>query len=276
MVRGAPESFCARAGWDFGMFSGLTRLLQNMNVKTAASITVSVTLLGFVISMFVFGPRWLNPDDADMLNRLLGRAGDSPLALIGVVSVYCLLALTGFPQIALFAATVLVFGPTLGAVYAWVATMVSATLTFGLGHFFGGQWVKRFGGQRTQATIDFLGRHGILASGLIRVVPSAPFIVVNAAAGAAHLPLWKYLVGTGVGIVPKIVVVAFLRVLIPDQAAFDQGIKGILAFFTSREPMELALVAAAILGWIGLLFLARRLYVRLRRRDGARGEEGGA
>lgn len=256
------------------MASWLTRLresLNNMDAKAATSIVVSLTLLGFVISMFVFGPRWLNPDDADMLNRLLGRAADSPWALIGVVSVYSLLALTGFPQIALFAATVLVFGPTLGAVYAWVGTMASATLTFGLGHFFGGQWVKRLGGQRAQATIDFLGRHGILASGLIRVVPSAPFIVVNAAAGAAHLPLWKYLVGTGVGIVPKIVVVAFLRVLFPDQAAFDQGVRGILAFFTSREPREFALVAAVVAGWIGLLLLARLFYLRLRVRDGGRG-----
>lgn len=256
------------------MASWLTRLresLNNMDAKAATSIVVSLTLLGFVLSMFVLGPRWLNPDDADMLNRLLGRAADSPLALIGVVSVYSLLALTGFPQIALFAATVLVFGPTLGAVYAWVGTMASATLTFGLGHFFGGQWVKRLGGQRAQATIDFLGRHGILASGLIRVVPSAPFIVVNAAAGAAHLPLWKYLVGTGVGIVPKIVVVAFLRVLFPDQAAFDQGVRGILAFFTSREPREFALVAAVVAGWIGLLLLARLFYLRLRSRDETRG-----
>ncbi|NWG72259.1 MAG: TVP38/TMEM64 family protein [Parvularculaceae bacterium] len=254
------------------MSSWLTRLrefLNHMDVKAATSIAVSLTLLGFVITMFVFGPRWLSSDDAAMLNGLLGRAADSPLALVGVVSVYSLLALTGFPQIALFAATVLVFGPTLGAVYAWIGTMASATLTFGLGHFFGGQWVKRFGGRRTQSVIEFLGRHGILASGLIRVVPSAPFIVVNAAAGAAHLPLWKYLVGTGIGIVPKIVVVAFLRLLFPDQTAFDQGIKGILAFFTSREPREFAMVAAVIVGWIGLILLARLLYVRLRRQAGS-------
>jgi len=108
------------------MASWLTRLRESLggaDMKSVASIAVSLTLLGFVISMFVFGPQWLNPDDADMLNRLLGRAADSPLALLGVVSVYSLLALTGFPQIALFAATVLVFGPTLGAIYAWIGTM---------------------------------------------------------------------------------------------------------------------------------------------------------
>jgi uncharacterized membrane protein YdjX (TVP38/TMEM64 family) len=255
----------------------LTRLreaVNNMDAKAATSLVVSLTLLGFVISMFVFGPQWLNPDDTDMLNRLLGRAADSPLALIGVISVYSLLALTGFPQIALFAATVLVFGPTTGAIYAWIGTMVSATLTFWMGRFFGGGWVKRLGGQRTEATIAFLARHGIVASGLIRVVPSAPFIVVNAAAGAAHLPLWKYLVGTGFGIVPKIAVVAFLSVLFPDKAAFNQGITGILSFFTSREPKELALVAGVILGWIGLLALARAIYLRMRRRDdGGRDEK---
>lgn len=251
--------------WNW--LKALRESIARMDGKTIASLVVSLTLLGFVAAMFVFGPRWLDGDE-EMLNRLMGRVADSPLAVVGVVSIYVLLALTGFPQIALFAATVLIFGPTTGAIYSWVGTMVSATLTFGLGHLFGGQWVRRFGGERTQATIDFLGRHGILASGLIRLVPiGAPFIVCNAAAGAARLPLWKYLVGTGIGIVPKILVVAFLRVLFPDQAAFNQGISGILAFFTSREPKEFALVAAVVLAWVGLLALARWVYVRMRRHD---------
>ena len=100
----------------------------------------------------------------------------SPFAVLGVMSIFAFLALTGFPQILLITATVIVFGPKNGAFYSWLATMASATLTFGLGHFLGGRWVRRFGGERVQRTIDFIGRHGILASGLVRVVPSAPGI----------------------------------------------------------------------------------------------------
>jgi uncharacterized membrane protein YdjX (TVP38/TMEM64 family) len=197
----------------------------------------------------------------------MSKAAASPWALVGVTSIYTLLAFTAFPQIFLLMATVIVFGPQAGAIYAWIATMVSATLTFFLGHSLGGRWVRRLGGDPAQSMIDFLGRHGVLASGLIRVVPSAPFIVVNAAAGAAHIPLWKYWLGTGVGIVPKIVLIAVFGVLAPDPAALQQGIDGVVEFFTSRKPRDLALLAVIVPAWLGLLLAGRWFYMRVRRKD---------
>ncbi|MEK7264741.1 MAG: VTT domain-containing protein [Pseudomonadota bacterium] len=198
------------------------------------------------------------------MKRVLFRASQSAWAVPIVVSVFVILALTGFPQILLITATVLTFGAVDGAFFSWLATMISATLTFGLGHWFGGRFVRRFGGERAQATIDVIGRHGILASGLIRVVPSAPFIVVNAAAGAAHIPLWKYWAGTSIGIVPKILVVAVLSTLAPDDHTATAGIRGVYEFFISREPRDLALIAAVIVVWLGFLLLVRWFYERMR------------
>lgn len=251
----------------FAFVRGLARFLNNMDAKAMTSLCVSIVLLVFVVLMFVYGKTWLSLDEDGKLTEMLVKAASHPWALVGVVSVYVLLALTGFPQILLFAATVITFGPQTGALYAWVATMASATFTFGLGHALGGTWVKRFGGDRVHATIGFLGRHGILASGLVRVVPSAPFIVVNAAAGAARIPLWKFWAGTGVGIVPKIVLIAVIGAVAPSQAVLKQGVSGVLEFFTSREPRDLAIMALIIPAWLGLLLAARWLYLRMRRRD---------
>ena len=131
----------------------------------------------------------------------------------------------------------------------------------------GGRWVRRFGGERVQRTIDFIGRHGILASGLVRVVPSAPFIVVNAAAGAAHIPMWKYWAGTGVGIIPKILLVAGLAAFTPDANALKDGVAGLVDFFTTRDPAHLSIVALIVIGWLGFLILVRWLYRRLRKQD---------
>ena len=251
----------------FAFVRRLNRFLSTMDAKAWTSLGVSLALLGFVIAMFVYGQRWLHLDQEGRLTELMMRSAASPWAILGVVSVYVLLALTGFPQILLFTATVIAFGPKTGALYSWFATMVSATITFALGHMFGGRWVKKFGGERAQATINFLGRHAILASGLVRVVPSAPFIVVNAAAGAAHLPLWKYWVGTGVGIVPKIALVAVIGALAPDSAALKEGVGGLVGFFTSRQPGDLAIMALIIPAWLAFLLAVRWYYLRLRRRD---------
>lgn len=247
----------------------LGRFLNSMDAKAITSLFVSVILLIFVVLMFLYGRQWLHLNEDEKLIELMGRAAESPYAIIGVISVFSLLALTGFPQILLITATVIAFGPKNGAIYAWIATMASATLTFGLGHFLGGRWVRRVGGERVQRTIDFIGRHGIIASGLVRLVPSAPFIVVNAAAGAAHIPMWKFWAGTGAGIIPKILLVAILSVLAPEPGALKDGVSGVVDFFTSRNPRDLALVVAVVAAWLGFLLLMRLIYRRMRRNDAA-------
>lgn len=248
---------------------GLAQFLSRMDAKAATSLAISISLLLFVLFMLAFGQQWLNLDEEGKLGRILLATSQSPWAVVGVISVFSLLAMTGFPQILLITATVIVFGPRLGAAYAWLATMASASLTFGLGHFLGSRWVRRFGGERMQRLINFLSRHGILASGLIRVVPSAPFLVVNAAAGAAHIPLWKYWMGTGFGIIPKIAVVALLAVIAPTTTGLEHNVDGIVEFFLSREPRDIALIAAIIVLWVGFLILMRWLYKRLRAEERA-------
>ncbi len=251
----------------------LSSFLSSMDAKAATSLAVSIILLAFVVFMLLFGQGWMNLDAEDggiaQVNRIIAAAAESPYALIGVVSIFSLLALTGFPQILMITATVIVFGPVTGALYAWFATMASATLTFGLGHFLGGRWVRGLAGDRVQRTVNFLHNHGIVASGMIRVVPSAPFIVVNAAAGTAHIPLWKYWIGTGIGIIPKIAVVAILAAYFPDARTLSEGVDGVVDFFTSREPRDLAIIAGVIAAWLGFLLLVRIVYRRMRAKERA-------
>lgn len=237
-------------------------------MRALISLLVSIVLLVFVGTMFVFGQEWMQLGRDGAIDDVFSHAASSPWALFGVISIYSLLALTGFPQILMIVATVAAFGPLQGAIYSWIATMMSASLTFGFGHLVGGQWVKKFGGERGQATIDFLAQHGALASGLIRVVPSAPFIVVNTAAGAAHIPVWKYWLGSGIGIIPKIALVAGLGALVPDASYWKQGVNGVVAFFQSRAPGDLLLMALIIPAWLVFLYLVRKIYGRLIAREG--------
>lgn len=249
----------------------LTTFLSSMDAKAATSLAVSVILLFFVVFMLLFGQGWMNVDADDdglqQVNRIVAAAAESPYALAGVVSIFSLLALAGFPQILLITATVIVFGPVTGALYAWLATMASSTLTFGLGHFLGGRWVRGLAGDRVQRTINFLHYHGVAASGMIRVVPSAPFIVINAAAGAAHIPLWKYWLGTGIGIVPKIALVAVLAAYFPDTHTLSEGVDGVVGFFLSREPRDIAVIVGVIAAWLGFLVLVRGIYKGMRARE---------
>ncbi|MDZ7628630.1 MAG: VTT domain-containing protein [Parvularculaceae bacterium] len=250
--------------WALG---SVCRFLTSMDAKTLTSIVVSVGLMLAVSILFLFGQTWIQFGDEGGLATWLAEFSQSPLAVPTVMAVFVLLALTGFPQWFLIAGTILAFGPRDGAFLSWLATMVSATVTFMLGRFTGGAWVRRFGGERTKSTIELIGRHGILASGLIRIIPSGPFIVVNAAAGAARLPFWKYLAGTSVGIIPKILIVAALSGVAPEQRNLAAGPTEIFHFLGSLSGADWVLFGAVAFGWLGLILFVRQFYVGLQGAD---------
>lgn len=191
---------------------------------------------------------------------LAGLAG-SPWAVFGVMAAFAVLALVGAPQFVLIGLTVSIFGPRDGALYSWAATMASATFTFGIGYFLGRSWLTR-AGERVTSLVGFLARRGILASALIRVVPSAPFIVVNAAAGAARIPLWKYWAGSGVGIVPKIIFVASLGAVASNGD--DQEGASVLGFMAQWNLGDFLLLGGIIALWLIFILFVRRFYLRLR------------
>ncbi|MEE9328782.1 MAG: VTT domain-containing protein [Parvularculaceae bacterium] len=217
------------------------------------SFLVTIALMGFVVAMLLYGGEWLGLDK-DKLDEIMGRIADTPFAIIGVICVFAVLALTGFPQTLLIAGTVAVFGAQVGSSYAWIATMISATLTFALGHMFGGRAVRRLSAGRAVTMIETVQRHGILTTMMVRWTPSAPFIVVNAIAGAAHISILKFWLGTGIGIIPKILFIAY----------FSEQVDDVMKFFTSRDPKHLIAIGALLGGWIAFLLLMRWLFRKLR------------
>lgn len=239
------------------LFALIGQFLNNMDRKAWTSLFVMMALLGFVAFMLLFG-RDLFGIDERKLQDIMASIADSPLALVSVISVYCVLALTGFPQTLLFAGTSAVFGPFTGALYSWIATMCSATLTFLIGSMFGGRLTDRFEQGRIASLIDLLKRHGIVTTMMIRWTPSAPFIVINSACGAARIPIWKFWLGTGIGIIPKILFVSI----------FTDQVNSIMDFLTTLNWRELIIIGPLVVLWFAFLLFVRWLFVRFRRRNG--------
>ena len=55
----------------------------------------------------------------------------------------------------------------------------------------------------------------------------------------------------------------------PSVEVLKDGVTGVVAFFTSREPRDLALIALIIAVWLGFLLFVRWIYRRMRRRESA-------
>lgn len=124
------------------------------------------------------------------------------------VAVFVALALLGAPQVVLIGAVVLAFGGAAGGVLAWAATMASSLLGFALGRW-GGVSARL---ARSPAWLDglqaLMRRRAVWAAFLVRWVPTGPAILVNMAFGAAGVRWRAFALGTGLGIVPKIAVIA--------------------------------------------------------------------
>ena len=187
----------------------LLRALTNLDARAWRTLAVSFVLFGGVGLVFVFGAAALGLKGGAGVERWLGAGLHGPEAPLAAVAGFCLLAFLGAPQILLIAAAVVAFGPWAGAAYSWLGTEVSSLIGFALGRRFGARVLRDYAGAGVNAFVGLVGRHGFWASLVVRLVPSAPFIVINMAAGATPMGWGAFAVGTALGIAPKIALTAF-------------------------------------------------------------------
>lgn len=130
---------------------------------------------------------------------------DLPFTPVAAILCYALAGVLMVPVTLLIAVTGIVFGPFEGAAYAICGSMLSAFLTYWIGRWFGRDTLQSLLGGRINRLSHRLAQRGILAMVVIRVLPVAPFTVINVVAGAFRIRLRDFLAGTLVGMTPGIV-----------------------------------------------------------------------
>jgi phospholipase D1/2 len=139
------------------------------------------------------------------LADVLRFAEQNRLSLQGfgaVLIAFCLSTLLFVPVNIMIAATGALFGPLLGLLYALSGSLLAAGLSFAIGRGLGRAWVRRLASRRVNALNKRLSEHGLLAMTALRLLPIAPFTVVNLVAGASAIRTRDYLLGTLFGMAP--------------------------------------------------------------------------
>jgi uncharacterized membrane protein YdjX (TVP38/TMEM64 family) len=238
----------------------LTRHILEMDARAWRTALASFLLFGGVGLAFVLAASLVGFKGEATVEHWLGFAAHSPFALLVAVAAFAVLAFVGAPQVMLIAAAVVAFGPWLGSAYSWVGTMVSSSVGFWLGRLTGGRLLRRVPGEGVQRFIALVGRNGFLASLMIRLVPSAPFMVVNMAAGMTPMRFAAFLAGTAIGIVPKILLTAMA-----GQSLVHAGRNG--------PWVSLLILGLALAVWIGSGLIARN-WIRRREAETEKDAEG--
>jgi uncharacterized membrane protein YdjX (TVP38/TMEM64 family) len=215
-------------------------------LRRIAFIVATIALLVGLASVWLFTPLrgWL---DLHHLVAMLGRWRDSPLAPFVMLAAFVVGGLFVAPVNLLIAVCMIVFGPWPGVLYALVGTELSALLLYEIGRRLPTGTLRERLGDRVRGLRARLLRHGLLAIALVRLVPVAPFSLVNVVAGAAHVPRTTYLAGTALGMLPGVIFSA----LFIDRVVAAIEHPGPLSF-------TLLLAAAAVILLL-MLMLRRRL-----------------
>jgi uncharacterized membrane protein YdjX (TVP38/TMEM64 family) len=167
----------------------------------------------------------------------------SSAGTLGVLGIYVLAGFLVVPVTLLVALTVLVFGPWLGLALALSGSLLSAGATYVLGRALGRDTVRRLGGTGINRLSRRLGERGLLAMMAVRLIPVAPFTVVNLVAGASHIGARDFFLGTALGMAPGIVA----TVLFIDRVVAAMREPGAGAFAILAAVVALVIAGAMLL-----------------------------
>jgi phospholipase D1/2 len=176
--------------------------------KPAVSRVWRVAVALTVIAAIAAAWRWTPLRELISLSSLVTVArtlDDSPVAPLAVLAAYVVAGILVIPVTALIVATGIVFGPLLGGIYALSGALLSAAVTYWIGARIGRDAVRQLAGPRLNGITRRLASRGVMAIAIIRLLPIAPFSIVNAVIGASHVRMKDFLLGTAIGLTPGII-----------------------------------------------------------------------
>lgn len=135
-------------------------------------------------------------------NSLWGPA----LALLGFV----IATVSAVPVTLVVFAAILVFGPVIGALVAAVGATVAAISGYEIGRLLGRTQIAHLVGGPLDRVKRRLSRRGALAIIAVRIAPVASFSVLNLVAGATKWRRRDFLIGSLVGMLPAITLLALI------------------------------------------------------------------
>jgi len=185
---------------------------------------------------------WTEPERLNATLGLLRSGAWGPL--LGVAA-FAVASLAMVPVTALTVAAALVFGWPLGFATAMIGSVLGACAGYLVGRVLWRDSVRRLAGRRLDGLNRALARRGLLAVATVRLIPVAPFTVVNLVAGASRIGFRDFALGTVLAMTPGTLLLA----LTADRAA---------AAWREPEPTHVgvALLLASLL--VGAMIVLRR------------------
>lgn len=147
---------------------------------------------------------FLTPEN---LQQLISTLNDYPFTPVIVIGIFALAGLIAVPLTLLVVTVAISFGAWPGSLYAILGSLLSAVLGYVVGEWLGRSSVSKMAGSKLNRLSKRLANHGVMAIITVRIIPVAPFTVINLVAGASHIKLKDFIWGTLIGMLPGILAI---------------------------------------------------------------------
>jgi uncharacterized membrane protein YdjX (TVP38/TMEM64 family) len=134
----------------------------------------------------------------------------------------------------------------MGLVYGMCGALLSAAVSFGIGHFMGLKGLRRLAGERVRQIDYKLRDSGIMGVVLIRLVPITPYSLLNLAAGISSVRFWDFIIGSFLGLLPGFIA---------------QGLVGssLVDILLNPTPLSISYLVIGLVMWLTLVIGSHRL-----------------
>jgi uncharacterized membrane protein YdjX (TVP38/TMEM64 family) len=181
--------------------------------------------------------------------QALDRIARMPWAAAVVIVGFLAGGFVAVPVTLMIVATMVVFNGWPGAVLAGFGALASAIATYVVGRRLGTGVLRRYLGPRLNRIRRVLPEKSLWRIATVRMAPIAPFFLVNLVAGAAGVRFLNYIAGSLIGLLPDLVLMAFL---------VQQGRLAL----TEPGPNALLVLLGLVLAWGALSLAISFLVVR--------------
>jgi uncharacterized membrane protein YdjX (TVP38/TMEM64 family) len=188
---------------------------------------------------------WVTRENASQIADWFSERWWAPLL---VVLAYTPASFIMFPRWIITMTAVLAFGPWHGLVYAFAGVIIAGICTFLPGRMVSRDTIRRLAGKKLKPLTHFMERKGLIAVTILRLMPIAPFPIVNLVMGAMRVKLWHFVVGTIIGMMPGMLAATILS----EQLA---------AALEDPTRVNFWLIGAAVLVIVAVVFFGQR-YMR--------------
>jgi phosphatidylserine/phosphatidylglycerophosphate/cardiolipin synthase-like enzyme/uncharacterized membrane protein YdjX (TVP38/TMEM64 family) len=219
--------------------------VSSQHVATLAKVIGAGLLIVALAALWHYLP-FASPQ---AVREALASIAGNDLAPAIVIAAFVVAGCVMFPVTVLIAATAATFGPWVGFAYATLGALASALASYAIGAAIGKRTLRDILGPRLNRIRRQAAKRGVITVAALRMVPVAPFTVVNLVAGASSIPVFDYAAGTLLGMLPGLIMISavghqFARILTAPSAA------------------DFAWLTAAVIAWIALSIGVQALVAR--------------